>query len=185
MDWEKIKLEYITTDVSYRELSDKYEVSLSSLSKTAVRDKWSKQREKHRKKIATKVQQKIVNKKVRELEKEIGIAEAISDILQAAVSHPGQFLKMCEDGSGEKYSFERISEALDALSKLEKSKRSLYGILSEKEKAAIELSREKIDIAKSRIGVGGDLAESGVVLLPPVYVESSQTENKSDEKDGS
>ena len=168
MDWEKIKLEYITADVSYRELSEKYGVSLSSLSKTAVKDKWSKQRSKHRKKIATKVQQKIVNKKVRELEKEIGIAEAISDILHAAVSHPDQFIAICEEDGKERYSFGRINDALDALKKLEGSKRSLYGILSEKEKAAIELSREKLDIAKSRIGVGGDVTESGVVLLPPV-----------------
>lgn len=167
MDWEKIRLEYITTDMSYRELSEKYGVSLSSLSKTAVKDKWSKQRSKHRKKIATKVQQKIVNKKVRELEKEIGIAEAISDILHAAVSHPDQFIAICEEDGKERYSFGRINDALDALKKLESSKRSLYGILSKKEEAAIELSREKLDIAKSRI-VSGDVTESGVVLLPPV-----------------
>ncbi len=169
MNWEEIKLEYVTTDISYRELSEKHGISFSSLSKMAVKGKWSKERNKHRKKVATKVQQKIVVKKAKELAKEIEIAEAISDILQVAVSHPKQFLLICEEDGCERYSFGRINDALDALSKLEKSKRSLYGILSEREKSSMELAREKLDIAKSRaVGLIGDTSEVGVVLLPPV-----------------
>ena len=184
MNWDEIKLEYVTSDVSYRDLADKFGVSFSSLSKMAVKDKWAKERKKHRKKVVTKAEQKIVVKKAKELAKEIEIAEAISDILQIAVSHPEQFLALCDDGK-ERYNFGRINDALDALSKLERSKRSLYGILSEKEKNGIDLARERLDIAKSRAFVGGgDTSETGVVLLPVVDEEPSAVSGSGDSEGG-
>ena len=184
MNWDEIKLEYVTSDVSYRDLADKFGVSFSSLSKMAVKGKWAKERKKHRKKVVTKAEQKIVVKKAKELAKEIEIAEAISDILQIAVSHPEQFLALCDDGK-ERYNFGRINDALDALSKLERSKRSLYGILSEKEKSGIEIARERLDIAKSRAFVGGgDTSETGVVLLPVVDEEPSAVSGSGDSEGG-
>ena len=157
----------MTGDLSYRELSEKHGVSFSALSKMAVRDKWAKDRNRHRKKVATKAEQKIITRKAKELAKEMAIAEAISDILQCAVSAPEQFISERDDcGEIKKYSLSEISAALSALSSLEKSKRSLYGILSEREKLSIDIAREKLDVARSRAGGGGDAGECGVVLLP-------------------
>ena len=183
MNWNDIKLEYVTSDLSYRELADKHGISFSSLSKMAVRDKWARDRNRHRKKVATKVEQKIVTKKAKELAKEVEISEAISDILRLAVSHPKQFLTLCQEDGCERYSFSRINEALDALSKLEKSKRSLYGILSKKEESSFELAREKLDVAKSRaVYTGTDSNETGVVLLPPVPVSDTETTSERDKE---
>ena len=184
MNWEEIKLEYVTSDISYRELSEKHGVSFSSLSKIAVKEKWSKERGKHRKNVATKARQKIETRAAKRLATEMEMAEAISDILQAAVSAPEQFVsERDEDGSIKRYSLPEISAALAALSSLERSKRSLYGMLSEKEKQTLELAREKIDVARSRVGpYGGDASESGVVLLPAVGDAGKSSAMEGEEK---
>lgn len=178
LNWEEIKLEYVTSDMSYRELSEKFGISFSTLSKTAVKEKWSRERNKHRKKVATKAQQKIETKKAKSLAKEMEIAEAISDILKAAVSSPEQFVELRDkSGNIQKYSMGEITAALEALSKLERSKRSLYGIISEKEKQTFDIARERLDIAKNRAsGTGADTAECGVVLLPQVQAEAKPGE---------
>ena len=41
MDWNKLKQEYISGGISYRELAKKYDVSVSTLSKRAMVEKWA------------------------------------------------------------------------------------------------------------------------------------------------
>ena len=173
LNWDEIKLEYVTSDISYKELCEKHKISFSTLSKIAVRDKWAREKNKHRKKVVKKAQQKIERKQVKNLAKEMQIAEAISDILKAAVSCPEQFVLLrSESGEVQKYSLADITAALEALSKLEKSKRSLYGLLSEREKQSIDIARERLDVAKSKAsGTAGESSECGIVLLPEVSAE--------------
>lgn len=45
MDWELIKQEYITSDLSYRKLADKYEAPLSSLMARGSKEGWVQLRE--------------------------------------------------------------------------------------------------------------------------------------------
>ena len=40
VDWDELKKEYITTDTSYRKLSEKYGVSQSTLRKVAAKEQW-------------------------------------------------------------------------------------------------------------------------------------------------
>lgn len=173
LNWDEIKLEYVTSDISYKELCEKHKISFSTLAKVAASGKWSREKNKHRKKVVKKAQQKIERKQVKNLAKEMQIAEAISDILKAAVSCPEQFVLLrSESGEVQKYSLADITAALEALSKLEKSKRSLYGLLSEREKQTIDIARERLDVAKSRAsGISCDNSECGVVLLPQVSPE--------------
>ncbi len=45
--WERIRTEYITTDISMRQLARKHDVTFSALSKRAVRGQWKELREQH------------------------------------------------------------------------------------------------------------------------------------------
>ncbi len=45
--WEQIRTEYITTDISMRQLARKHDVTFSALSKRAVRGQWKELREQH------------------------------------------------------------------------------------------------------------------------------------------
>lgn len=45
MDWKKLKEEYICGGTSYRKLAEKYDISLSTLSKVAAKEKWAELKE--------------------------------------------------------------------------------------------------------------------------------------------
>lgn len=63
MDWDAIKQEYISTNISQRELAEKYGVSVSSLGKKCASEGWSGLRKKFRKKVEKKTMEKISRKK--------------------------------------------------------------------------------------------------------------------------
>ena len=67
MDWDAIKQEYISTNISQRELAEKYGVSVSSLGKKCASEGWSGLRKKFRKKVEKKTMEKISRKKACEL----------------------------------------------------------------------------------------------------------------------
>ena len=48
IDWKTIETEYVTTDISHRELCEKYGICRSTISKKASEDKWTEKRNKHR-----------------------------------------------------------------------------------------------------------------------------------------
>lgn len=64
MNWEKIKTEYVTTDISLRSLAKKHKLTYSNLSKKCVKEKWVEARSQHRDKIASQIESKAVQKAV-------------------------------------------------------------------------------------------------------------------------
>lgn len=62
VDWNAIKTEYITTNTSYRKLSDKYNIPLNTLQCRAKREKWVDLRTRHQLEIEAKTIKKAVNK---------------------------------------------------------------------------------------------------------------------------
>lgn len=62
IDWVKIKNEYINTNISYRKLSERYNVSKNQIANRAKKEKWSELRSKQRDKIGTKLGQKTAEK---------------------------------------------------------------------------------------------------------------------------
>ena len=61
-DWEKIEAEYVTGNISYRELCDKYGISYNALSLQASKKKWTAKRKDHRAKMVSKSIKKIEEK---------------------------------------------------------------------------------------------------------------------------
>ena len=55
MDWEQIKIEYISGEASYRKLAAKYNISATTLSERAKREEWVRQRAQHRAKSTAKI----------------------------------------------------------------------------------------------------------------------------------
>ena len=59
VDWVKVKTEYITTEIGYRKLADKYGVSFRTLSQKAKDEEWVQERRKHRENIVKKAVRKV------------------------------------------------------------------------------------------------------------------------------
>jgi len=58
-DWNAIKAEYITTDISYRKLAEKWGVSFRTLGDRAKREGWVDERNRHRNNVITSTVQKV------------------------------------------------------------------------------------------------------------------------------
>ena len=61
-DWNAIKTEYITTDTSYRKLSQKYGIHRNVIYNRSKNEGWLEQRERHRDKTVTKAINKVSDK---------------------------------------------------------------------------------------------------------------------------
>lgn len=87
-DWIKIKNEYITTQISYQNLANKHKISMSSLSKRAVKEGWKAKKEKYCKKIETKVQNRTaeseIENTVRRMERINAIKNRLIDRIEQA-----------------------------------------------------------------------------------------------------
>lgn len=57
-DWKKIKTEYITTDISLRQLAEKYGVSMTTMGRKSSKEKWIQARQQHDHMVTTKVIEK-------------------------------------------------------------------------------------------------------------------------------
>ena len=54
IDWKTIETEYVTSDISHKQLCEKYGICRSTISKKASEDKWTEKRNNHRAKTVSK-----------------------------------------------------------------------------------------------------------------------------------
>jgi hypothetical protein len=54
-DWQKIKTEYITTDISYRKLAEKYGLDQATIARRAKKEDWVSKRQHHADKTQAKI----------------------------------------------------------------------------------------------------------------------------------
>lgn len=84
-DWKKIKTEYITTDISYRKLGEKYGVNYSVIGARAREEGWVEQRTQFRNKTHTKTMEKISEKQAKQAAKVADLADKLMSKLEQAI----------------------------------------------------------------------------------------------------
>lgn len=79
MDWMQMKEEYITGDVSYRRLGEKYGVAASTVSDRASREGWARMRREYRDRGAqmTNTLQSVADKLLRRIESSVDAEETL------------------------------------------------------------------------------------------------------------
>ena len=78
-NWKKIKAEYIRGGTSYAKLAEKHSVSLSTLTKHAMKEKWADLRNETRKKAEAKMSESVANQ---EAKREDGFQSLADKLLQ-------------------------------------------------------------------------------------------------------
>lgn len=84
-DWQKIKTEYITTDTSYRELSQKYGVHYTNIAKRAKKEDWQQQRKQQANATQTKMIQAVERRKVDRAAKLMDVSDLLLKKIEALV----------------------------------------------------------------------------------------------------
>lgn len=85
-DWNQIKTEYITTNTSYRKLSNKYGVSFQAICHRSKEEGWIEQRELFKNRTVSKTIEKISEQQVERFSRIDSLAEQILKKLEQAVS---------------------------------------------------------------------------------------------------
>lgn len=111
-DWQKIKTEYITTDTSYRELSQKYGVHYTNIAKRAKKEDWQQLRQQQTNTTQTKMIQAVERRKVDRATKLLDV----SDLLLQKVRERVEALDAMEMGSQE---FRHLSATIKDLKEIQ------------------------------------------------------------------
>ena len=78
-NWKGIRFEYVTTGQSYRDLCDKYGISLATLSRRAKREGWPEMRKLNDDKVTAKALEAYNEK---EIQRRLGLIEAADVLLE-------------------------------------------------------------------------------------------------------
>ena len=81
-DWSRIKKEYVTTDITLRELAKKHSVSESTLFKRCSKEKWEATRKQQESKVEAKFLEKDANRKA---DRAIALMEAADLLLEKTI----------------------------------------------------------------------------------------------------
>lgn len=84
-DWKKIKTEYITTDTSYRKLSQKYGVRYATVQERGQKEDWPGLRDQHRTKTVSKSIEKISGKQSDNIARISDLADQLMVKLEQAI----------------------------------------------------------------------------------------------------
>ena len=164
-DWDLIKEEYVSGDMSDDEIVKKYGVAKTTLQKHIKDGDWLSLKKDGENTSCSN-----------DMSKELGIADKLLDVLDGAVNDEKQFYRYIvkeKNGpdSGEeerifgKMDMQAFNNAIKALDSLQEIKRGMQGILSPAEEKRLQLEnlRSKADEK--------DSGETGVVILPEVEDE--------------
>ena len=161
IDWDAIKTEYVTTDISIRALSEKHKIDKNLVASHCKNDKWVKARKDYRTRVTTKAITKSCNKRAAELSELFDIALNVKDTLKKASKDPEQFNRYIVQygtGNGKYDTEERIYDKVDmravkdlmqSMKVLEDIMRSVGNIKTDAEEQRLRIEKEKWEREKA------------------------------------
>ena len=92
IDWQTIETEYVTSDISHRQLAEKYGIGRSRLSQYASQEKWSEKRDQHRAKTVSKAVNAIGTKQANMAAKLYGVGGLLLDKVKSLLEDNPELL---------------------------------------------------------------------------------------------
>lgn len=153
-NWNEIKTEYITTDTSYRELSQKYGVHYTNIAKRAKKENWQQLRKQQANTTQTKMVQAVERKKVDRAAKILDV----SDLLLQKVRERIEALDALDMGSKE---LRQLSAAVKDLKEIQmiRSEADVREQEARIAKLQKEAEREKNEKPTITITLEGEIAD--------------------------
>lgn len=112
VDWLVIKMEYVTTDISLRNLAEKHGVSRTTIGHRSKTEGWVEARRRHRAKIESKTSERIANKEANKLARLAAATDKAIDVVVKAFEDEKQFNRYIVE-STEEYSAPELVESED------------------------------------------------------------------------
>lgn len=142
--WRKMRIEYVKGGTTYKALAEKYGVSASNIRKRASKEGWTKKRSD----LDTKVEQKVLERVCDARAREFELIAQVNDRMDEVLDHLLQFIG---DQPPKKYDDLRGVESLTkAIAQVVQTKRDLYNVPTEVDKAKIAALKEKGKLDRQR-----------------------------------
>ena len=136
-DWRKMRIEYVKGNTTYKKLAEKYGISESYIRKRASKEGWRKKRSDLDTKVEQKVLERVCDARAREFELIAQVNDRMDDVLDHLLDFIG-------NQPAQKYDDLRGVESLTkAIAQVVETKRNLYNLPSEVDKAKIAALKEK------------------------------------------
>lgn len=143
-EWRKIRMEYVRGKTTFAKLAEKYSLSAGYIRKKASLERWSEKKRKLDAKTEQKTIERVADARARELAKLMEIQDELDDVLDLTV-------RAFSELKPRKYDDARGLESLTkAINTAVQTKRDLYNLPNETDKAKIESLREKARLDRQR-----------------------------------
>lgn len=175
VDWEKIRIEYVTTRCSYRQLSEKYGVAIGNISKVSVRERWKEQRERFVHDVSKKAEEKEKRNQVNRLARLTRATTKAVDVAMKALDDEKQFNRYIISegiGGGATETEERIFDKVDTkalkdltgvLKDLTALMRDFYNIPTPAQAEAQRIAAERLEIERKK--AEADTTDDGIEII--------------------
>lgn len=191
IDWDAIKTEYVTTDISQRGLIKKYKLVPQDLAKHSKNEGWVKLRKEYREKTTAKTIAKISckesSKRAKELESLLASTSKLISKIEKTMDDPDQFNRyVVQYGHDKEFDTEErvymkadtraMKDLAQTIKSLEGSIRSLNNINTLAEEQRLRIERERWELEQKKFEREQTLGKSddkhlGVILIPEIEVE--------------
>lgn len=205
-DWKAIKTEYITTDISQRQLAKKHKVPANAIYRRSTNEGWVEARKRHKSKVMAKTTEKIANKEANRLAKLMETTGMAIDVVTKAFADGEQFNRYIverrekcvvpdvqEDDEGnptqvvserqwsEEQRFDKVdTKALKdltaALKDLTGLMRDFYNIPTPAQAEAQRIAAERLELERRKSALGDDDEDETGVILMPPVIGGATSE---------
>lgn len=175
VDWEKIRLEYVTTRCSYRQLSEKYGVAIGNISKVSVREHWKEQRERFVHDVYKKAEEKEKRSQVDRLARLTKATTKAVDVAMKALDDENQFNRyIISEGIGggatetkemefAKVDTKALKELTGVIKDLTSLMRDFYNIPTPAQAEAQRIAAERLEIERKK--AEADSTDDGIEVV--------------------
>lgn len=118
INWNAIRTDYITSNVSYRDLEAKYGVCYRQIAKKGKAEGWGSQRSQHNANVVTKILDDDIEQKVSSIERLESVADKILNKVEA-------YIDACDPTAIDTQSMKHISGVLKDIKDVMKNRKDL------------------------------------------------------------
>jgi len=143
-EWRKIRIEYVKGKTTYAKLADKYGISASNIRKRASKEGWRKKKNKLDQKVEQKVLERVCDARAKEFELIAQVNDRMSSVLDNLVTFvSSQTPNRYDDLRG-------VESLTKAIAQVVQTKRDLYNVPTEIDRAKIEALRDKQKLEREK-----------------------------------
>ncbi|MCR5566195.1 MAG: hypothetical protein K6F61_05035 [Clostridiales bacterium] len=143
-DWRKIRIEYVKGKTTYAKLAEKYGVTAGAIRKRASNEGWRKKK----RNLDTKVEQKVLERVCDARAKEFELIAQVNDRMGQVLDN---LITFVQSQPPNRYDDLRGVESLTkAIAQVVQTKRDLYNVPTEIDRAKIEALRDKAKLEREK-----------------------------------